>query len=391
MHCVDVKYYLNDYLQGILLDEVREEIHDHLNYCPSCAKMFDNLIVAGFEVGLKKKSIISEEKEHRRIPNKKSGKIKNEKVLLKFFPFIPEKNLNREFFGPNLKSRTLAQFDSRWLFILSVILTIASAIILAVIIFDNTPDTFRTVEKISGYPIIGSQILIDEGKLRVGEKLITDSESRARLKLESIGEIDIEPKTEIQFIETKTFEQRLILAKGQIAARTWIKPKTFSIETPSAIITDLGCEYNLVVNDRASTSLYVESGWVQMQYKNTKALLCAGTMCISDSLTGVGTPFFKDATKLFKESLYKLDISSNNKSELVKVLSESRPNDLISLFNLLKRLDRESRRKIFDRISSLFKIPKGITREGIMNGNDDMMGRLWTGLGLGSISMYHNL
>ena len=40
MHCAEVKYYLSDYSRGILLDEVRTEIHEHLNDCKVCAKVF---------------------------------------------------------------------------------------------------------------------------------------------------------------------------------------------------------------------------------------------------------------------------------------------------------------------------------------------------------------
>ena len=76
---------------------------------------------------------------------------------------------------------------------------------------------------------------------------------------------------------------------------------------------------------------------------------------------------------------------------MTALLYEARQKDLITLFHLLKRLDQESRGKIYDRISLLFKIPQRITREGIVNGNNDMMGRLWTELDLGSISIYQNL
>jgi hypothetical protein len=391
MHCNEVKYYLHDYSRGILLNEFRTEIHEHLNYCKNCAKALDDLISSSSSIKVKKKNTRQNEKILEKVQRENGKSDSTKKFIPKVFSSVS--TISSE--ADNLKNTLLLktnEIENNKLFVAAGIISIISlGVIVALLIFNNSSTSFWLVEKVSGKPKIGTNILADQGILLVGERLTTNSKSRARLKIGSEGEIDVEPNTEIHFIETKTFEHRLILSKGQIAARTWIKPKTYSIETPSAIITDLGCDYDLVVNDRASTSLHVESGWVQMKYKNTKALLCAGTMCISDSIKGVGTPFFKDATKLFKESLYRLDISSNNKSELITILSEASPNDLISLFNLLKRLDRESRAKIFDRISSLYKIPKGITREGIMNGNDAMMGRLWTELGLGSISMYHNL
>ena len=36
MNCTEVKYYLNDYADGFLIDEMREEIRSHLDYCGDC-------------------------------------------------------------------------------------------------------------------------------------------------------------------------------------------------------------------------------------------------------------------------------------------------------------------------------------------------------------------
>jgi hypothetical protein len=284
------------------------------------------------------------------------------------------------------------EIENNKLFVIAGIISVlALGVILAFIVFDHSPGAFWSVEKVSGYPMIESHVLIDQGILKIGEKLFTDSKSRARMKVGSVGEIEIEPKSEIQIIETKNSEHKFILSRGQIAARTWVAPKLFSIKTPSATVIDLGCKYDLTVDERASTALHVESGWVLMEHKNRRALLCAGTMCISDSSKGVGTPFSNQASSLFKESLYKLDFVNSSKTELAVILSEAKQKDFITLFHLLKRLDNDSRGMIYDRISLLFKVPQRITREGIVHGNKDMMGRLWTELGLGSISIHHYL
>ena len=43
MKCRDVKYYLNDYLMGKLIDEMRTEISIHLKHCHSCRKSASEL------------------------------------------------------------------------------------------------------------------------------------------------------------------------------------------------------------------------------------------------------------------------------------------------------------------------------------------------------------
>ncbi|MCK7524141.1 MAG: FecR domain-containing protein [Ignavibacteriales bacterium] len=112
------------------------------------------------------------------------------------------------------------------------------------------------MEKISGYPVVESSVLTGQGIIKIGEKLLTDSESRARLKVGAIGEIDIEPESEIEITGNKIIRiQDSSLSKGKISVRTWVAPKLFSIKTPSAVITDFGCMYYLSVDDKASTTI----------------------------------------------------------------------------------------------------------------------------------------
>ncbi len=391
MNCTEVKYYLNDYSKGILLDEVRAEIHKHLNYCKSCTKLFDNLITISSETGIKEKNLRSKEKVLEKIhkENEKTGSTK--KIIPRIFSSASAISSEADHLKNSLMLKANEIENNKLYVVAGIISIIALGVILAYLIFDRSPSTFWSVEKISGYPVIESNILTDHGVIKIGEKLFTDSKSKARLKVGAVGEIDIEPQSEIQITETKSSEYRLILSKGKISARTWAAPKLFSIKTPSAIVTDLGCIYYLTVDDKASTTIQVKSGWVLVENNNSKSLLPAGTRCYSEISKRPGTPFLNDASESFKESLFKLDFENGVETELTLLLSEARQKDLISLFHLLKQLDRESRGKIYDRISILFNIPQRITREGIVNGNSDMMGRLWTELGIGSISIYQNL
>lgn len=391
MNCNEVKYYLSDYSKGILLDEVRSEIHKHLNNCKSCTKIFDDIITITSEAGTKKRSSQSSKKvlEKIHVENEKTSNPK--KIIPRIFSSASAISSEVDHIKSCLTLKANEIENNKLYVVAGIISVIALGVILAYMIFDHSPSIFWPVEKISGYPVIESRVLTYQGVMRIGEKLYTDSESRARLKVGGWGEIDVEPKSEIQIIETKSSEYRLVLSKGKISARTWVAPKLFSIGTPSAIVTDLGCIYYLTVDDKASTTIQVKSGWVLVENNSIKSLLPAGTSCYSKIFKGPGTPFVNDASELFKESLFKLDFENGGKAELEKLLSESRRADLISLYHLLKRSDQESRGKIYDRILLLFKMPQRITREGIVNGNKDMLGRLWTELGIGSISIYQNL
>ncbi len=390
MNCSEVKYYLADYSKGLLLDEVRKEIHEHLNSCKNCAKVFDQTIAVNSKSGLKRAKVRHNKEVIEKIPIEGGKKRSIKNTVNKGFP-VPSKSAEVSHLRNKLLLKTNEIENSKLFVIAGIISVIALGVIFALLVFDHSPNTFWSVEKISGYPVIESRILTDQGIIKVGEKLYTDSESRARLKVGTVGEIDVEPKSEISINETNSSEYKLLLSSGKISARTWSASKLFSITTPSATITDLGCMCYLSVDENGSTLLQVKSGWVLMENNYRKSLLPSGTSCSSDISKGLGTPFFNDASVKFKETLRMIDFENRITGDLPVLLYEARQKDLITLFHLLKRLDQESRGKIYDRISLLFKIPQRITREGIVNGDTDMMARLWTELDLGSISIYQNL
>lgn len=302
-----------------------------------------------------------------------------------------EKNFSNEEFYSNLIMK-VQEIENNKIFIITGILSaLALGIIFAFIIYDYSPGTYWSVEKIAGFPQIESRVIAGNGIIKSGEKLITNSESRARLKIGNLGEIDIDPLSEVQFIETESAEHKLIISRGQITVRTWDAPKLFSIITPSASIKDFKAEYTINVGAELSTKVKVNSGYVLLENKDRKSLLTAGSTCLSKMPKGPGTPYSSSASDQFIGLLNIIDFEKGELDKLDALLSESRKEDFISLFHLLRQQDSIAREKIFDRLSFLFEIPRRITREEIVNGDKDLMARLWMQLGLGSISVFQNL
>lgn len=391
MTCKDVKYYLSDYAKGYLIDEMRAEIHEHLCSCNSCTKILDELISSNSKTSRKKsKQIEKSTSEKPKYKNKKPLTVSSPKNRYSLQQKNSDVNENDTFKINQLLQKN--EIDNNKLFsIAGVISSVALGVVLAFLIFDFSPNTSWQVEKLSGFPMIESKLLIDKGRIKIGEKLTTDEQSSARLKVGSIGEIDIEPKTEIQISETESFEYNLILHKGKLSARTWAPPKLFSIKTPSSNIKDLGCLYYISVDKNLTTLLSVKSGWVLMENGIKKSILPAGTSCYSDTAKGIGTPFSDSASETFKQALHKIDFENANPNEFEVVIQESRREDLISLFHLILRGDKLVREKVFNRIAELSIIPSQVTKESIVNGDKEMLGRLWTALNLGGISIYQNL
>jgi ferric-dicitrate binding protein FerR (iron transport regulator) len=85
-------------------------------------------------------------------------------------------------------------------------------------------------------------------RLAKGESISTDSQSQARLNLNDVGEVEVEPNTRLSVLAIRPDEQRLELDHGTIHALIWAPPGRFIVNTPSAQTVDLGCQYTLKVD-----------------------------------------------------------------------------------------------------------------------------------------------
>ena len=240
---------------------------------------------------------------------------------------------------------------------------------------------FWQVARLDGAPKIGSSRMEEKGRLAVGQWLETDGDSRAQIEVGSIGQVQIDPNTRVRLVETKPTEHRLELAHGKMSAKIWAPPRLFFVDTPSAVAADLGCAYTLEVDDQGVGLLHVSSGWVALQLKDRESMVPAGATCATRPGTGPGTPYFDDASENFRSALSKLDFGyavdiPDLQPPLEVVLAESRRRDTLTLWHLLSRVQENDRARVYERMAVLVSPPDGVTREGVMQLNEQML-QLW--------------
>jgi hypothetical protein len=238
------------------------------------------------------------------------------------------------------------------------------------------------VARLLGAPMIGSSRIGQTGQLGVGEWLETDGASRAKIRVASIGQVEIDPNTRVRLIETRATEHRLELARGRMSAHIWAPPRLFFVDTPSAVAADLGCAYTLEVDDAGASLLRVTAGWVALQLRDRESIVPAGAACATRPGIGPGTPYFEDASEAFRSALMKLDFESGASNPsgppLKQVLTEARVRDTLTLWHLLYRVNANDRALVFERMAALAPPPNGVTREGVLQ-LDERMLRLWKG------------
>lgn len=232
------------------------------------------------------------------------------------------------------------------------------------------------VARMQGVPRIGSTLMGDNGKLGVGQWLETDTNSRAQISVSDIGQVEIDPNTRVRLVETKPTEHRLELAQGRLSARISAPPKLFFVNTPSGIAEDLGCAYTLEVDDAGRSLLRVTAGWVALQLKDRESIVPAGAACATRPGIGPGTPYFEDASESFRAQLTKVDFESDataKRKSLDPLLSVARVRDTLTLWHLLGRVNVDDRARVYERMVELVPPPRGVTREGVLALNQQML------------------
>ncbi len=232
------------------------------------------------------------------------------------------------------------------------------------------------VQRLGGTPKIGTEAILSNGELDIGEWLETDGSSRARIAVGSIGDVDVDENTRVRLVAAQPTEHRLELARGKMSARIWAPPRLFFVDTPSAVAADLGCAYTLEVDDHGGSLLRVTSGWVALQLKDRESMVPAGAACETRPGIGPGTPYFEDAPSVFRAALREVDFNSDaatRSTALRTMLDQARPRDTLTLWHLLSRVDGEDRVSVYDKMVTFAPLPAGVTREGVLQLDQKML------------------
>jgi hypothetical protein len=213
--------------------------------------------------------------------------------------------------------------------------------------------------------------------LAPGEIVETNLQSRALLRVGNIGEVELGPGSRARLLEAAKNRQKIFLEHGSLKAHIVADPWVFLVESPSFTAYDMGCAYEITIDESGNGYLRVTSGWVNFQGHDVhRALVIEGAVA-EITAAGPGVPYFEDAPADFRVRLRSLSDESLN-----AVLAEARPRDAITLINLFWRLDTEQRGRVFDRLAALWPPPPGVNRERAVSGDYGIVGEWWPSLGM---------
>jgi len=254
-----------------------------------------------------------------------------------------------------------------------------------------SPQIGWSIASVSGDPRIESSSAREGGQLGVGQALVTDAGSRARLEVESIGAVTIGVNSRVRLLESRGGRQRLALDRGTLHAQIVAPPGQFVVDTPSARATDLGCVYTLHVDDDGVGLLSVQAGWVAFEFKGREVFVPSGASARTVPRAGPGTPRYDDVDQPFQDSLDEVDYGGDAKRtepSLEYVLTHARRRDAMTLWHLVSRVDAEHRPAVVDALARLVPMPAGATRDGVMRLDRGALDAWWNALGLQDASWW---
>ena len=362
---------LNDYISGTITDTDKSIFIDHINKNPDRKREFEETKQLVEQLNILPKNIAPDSDLWDNIENNiNENKVEFKQVADNYYSFDKTPPITTQGRDDSKSSSFPAQY---WITAL-----IAATVLVALITFIsrilnldkqtatiNDVGNFWMVSSLEGSPKVQEKDIIKIDTLRIGEWLITDDSSRALLSVANIGEIIVDPGSKLKIVKSDSGEHRIMLDYGTINANINAEPRLFVVDTKSVEAVDLGCSYTLTSDQNGNGLLYVKSGMVALESKNRKSLVAAGSFCITKEGIGPGTPYSKNSSLGFRKALSDLDFKGVTDEVLVNVLLNAKRDDVISLLQILPRVNEKNKAMVLAKIAKYVPAPRKIYADSI--------------------------
>lgn len=220
---------------------------------------------------------------------------------------------------------------------------------------------------VAGGPARCNGGVASRGTLPVGAWLETSGSAIADVRVANIGELTVYGDSRVRLVGTGTAGHRMELARGKLAARVTAPPRLFVVDTPVATAVDLGCAYELAVDDSGRTRLRVTSGVVSLEGHGLVAYAPMGTEVIAAPGRGPGTPVAVSAPDELRAAVARFD--GGDPSALGAIVDRAELRDTITLWNLLSRTTVADRAAVAARLEQLSGRPRNVRADDVLAGD----------------------
>jgi ferric-dicitrate binding protein FerR (iron transport regulator) len=195
---------------------------------------------------------------------------------------------------------------------------------------------------------------VASGVLPVGGELDTGAHE-ATLTIADIGKAHLGTGTQVRLERTDSTRHQLALERGRMHARVVAPPRLFAVTTKHADVIDLGCEYDIAIDDSGAGSLHVISGLVELATKSG-ALVTVAEGCDAKIVTGnrPGLPICEATTPAVRTAAQAYD--AGDAAAFDALLAAAQRQDAITLL-ALAAVDDARRKVALERLAELSPPP----------------------------------
>lgn len=378
LNCSETEILIDEYLDGMIQLKDKELMDSHLETCSECRDYYKKNTQLVNDL-----NSLSDNDTYLTLDKKNLLWENTEKKI--DFNLHTRKALD---IADNGKVTDKGSF-SKYKFILS---GIAAIIVLAGLYFlfknTNTENlqlanqnlfglpTYWKVSNVKGNPLIGGMPMSSADSIKEGQWIQTNDSSAAELIIASLGKVKIEPNSKIYFIKGSDGNNRIAVEYGTIEADMNSDKKTFFVEMPSAVASDLKGNYKLTIDSSGDGLVYVTSGNVEIKSSNRDALVPAGNYVMTKKNMGVGTPFNENSSVIFKKALASLDFGQCGDICVNTLLKNAKSTDAITLVNLISKVDEKFKDDVYVKAANFVSPPVKISSDSLYYFNEEKM-KVW--------------
>ncbi|MCX6151632.1 MAG: FecR domain-containing protein [Ignavibacteriales bacterium] len=396
MNCFEITPLLLDYFDNLISEEQKKEIENHVKDCIKCSKDFkiftdffsqiESLpqsvqppkgILDQIFNEINNESELKDNNSNAVLSKNKLRKIKKQQRLLEEkekadhskIKKLPLDLLEKPINEINFKSR----FSKKK--ILVILPLLIAILVICLYLYTSLQENYPwEIIKSEGSYVIQNR-LTDQKKFYLDDKLITHDYSNVTVKIADFGLLHIDQNSIIKLIDAQKGENRIKLFQGSVSANTWTQTGKFSIETQNAITTENKSNFKINYFADTTTVINVISGFVEINSGNNVFMLPEGyTFKIHQNETGI--PVNNSSTGNLKIALIEFEKKHDQNSFNI-ILNESAEFDALTLWHIFPLIDEHLRGKLFDKLNSFYAAPNGVTKQGILELNKEMLKKWW--------------
>lgn len=386
-YCEQIELLVDDYLEGMITQEDRQKMEQHLSECNSCRKYIEETVF------LMEKAVLLSKTDNIISDGKKAEMW--DKIEAKINAANPKDTTGTHIYSMSgLEDKSPASTveyippkTGVWNSMRYYMSGIAAVIVLAFVIYGvnqfmkRSGDTINIsnnvveiggpkwmVTSIKGSPMINNMVMKAIDSLGIGGFITTNDSSKAELFVAGLGTVTIEPGSKVRLIKSVEGEHRIALDYGSIDASILAKPRTFFVDAGNVTAVDLGCSYKFSVDEGGDGLLYVRSGMVSLESASGRqSLVPEGKYCVTKQNIGPGTPFREDSSPQLKKALMEFDFGNCGGECVNVILKNAKKTDAVTLVNILPRVDEQYKTVVYQKAAAYCKPPVNMRRDSMPN------------------------